>query len=155
MLVWNSSNTDFCAQTLANIFLCHRNQKGEKWLGEIRPYRKYARELPEQNYMKHTSVLFNCSIVQPLLFILSLFHLLFHFDQHCVVGRTWPLLEAYWIWAVLPILCNRYGESIRELQDCDRKAPIPAPRISKRMSLWQWVSLLLPRAYLGQITWMA
>lgn len=64
-----------------------------------------------------------------------LFSYFFHFDRHCVVWRTWPLLKAYRIWNVLPSLRNRYGESIRALQGCDRMAPTPAPLMSKRMAV--------------------
>lgn len=81
-----------------------------------------------------------------------LFSYFFHFDRHCVVWRTWPLLKAYRIWNVLPSLRNRYGESIRALQGCDRMAPTPAPLMSKRMAVWQWVSLMLLRSYPGRIT---
>lgn len=102
-----------------------------------------------ENYTEHTWVLFNCSIAEPFAVAAVIF---FHFDQHCVVWRTWPLLKAYRIWDVLPSLRNRYGESIRALQDCDRITPTPAALMSKRMALWQWVLLTLPRSYPGQIT---
>lgn len=65
-------------------------------------------------------------------------HLLSYFSiviGTALFGELGPLLEAYRIWDMLPSLRNRYGESIRALQGCDRMASVPSPLMSKRVAV--------------------
>lgn len=146
MLVWNSSNADLCALTLANIFYATEIKKGRNgWENWRRQYIKWVGKTT-QNLLEFYLI---AQLQSLFLLLLSYFSILI---STVLFGETRPLLTAYRIWDVLPSLRNRYVESIRALQVCDRITPTPAAPMSKRMALWKWVLLTLPRSDPGQIT---